>query len=61
MTRFPGQLAVATHGELLHFCRPQINVHLIRSGEAPRGIGETRATATPPALGTALFATAGPD
>src|SRR5258707_7475136 len=24
MPQFPGQFAVATHGELPHFCRPQI-------------------------------------
>jgi len=38
---------------------PQIEVHLIRSGEAPGGIGETGATAAPPALGNALFAATG--
>ena len=31
---------------------PQIEVHVIKSGEAPGGIGETGATAGPPALGT---------
>ena len=35
---------------------PQIEVHLIESGEAPGGIGETGVTAAPPALGNALFA-----
>jgi isoquinoline 1-oxidoreductase beta subunit len=29
---------------------PQIEVHLIESGEAPGGIGETGVTAAPPAL-----------
>jgi len=38
---------------------PQIEVHLIKSGEAPGGIGETGATAAPPALGNALFAATG--
>jgi isoquinoline 1-oxidoreductase beta subunit len=38
---------------------PQIEVHLINSGEAPGGIGETGATAAPPALGNALFAATG--
>ena len=30
---------------------PNIEVHLIKSGEAPGGIGETGTTAAPPALG----------
>jgi isoquinoline 1-oxidoreductase subunit beta len=38
---------------------PQIEVHLIESGEAPGGIGETGVTAAPPALGNALFAATG--
>jgi isoquinoline 1-oxidoreductase subunit beta len=38
---------------------PQIEVHLIKSDEAPGGIGETGATAAPPALGNALFAATG--
>jgi isoquinoline 1-oxidoreductase beta subunit len=38
---------------------PQIEVHLIKSGEAPGGIGETGATAGPPALGNALYAATG--
>jgi isoquinoline 1-oxidoreductase beta subunit len=38
---------------------PQIEVHLIQSGEAPGGIGETGTTAAPPALGNALFAATG--
>jgi isoquinoline 1-oxidoreductase beta subunit len=38
---------------------PLIEVHLIQSGEAPGGIGETGATAAPPALGNALFAATG--
>jgi isoquinoline 1-oxidoreductase beta subunit len=38
---------------------PQIDVHLIQSGEAPGGIGETGVTAAPPALGNALFAATG--
>jgi isoquinoline 1-oxidoreductase subunit beta len=38
---------------------PQIEVHLIKSGEAPGGIGETGTTAAPPALRNALFAATG--
>jgi CO/xanthine dehydrogenase Mo-binding subunit len=38
---------------------PQIEVHLIESGEAPGGIGEAGVTAAPPALGNALFAATG--
>ena len=38
---------------------PQIEVHLIESAEAPGGIGETGATAGPPALGNAIFAATG--
>jgi len=38
---------------------PNIEVHLIKSGEAPGGIGETGATAGPPALGNAIYAATG--
>jgi isoquinoline 1-oxidoreductase subunit beta len=38
---------------------PNIEVHLIQSGEAPGGIGETGATAAPPALGNAIYAATG--
>jgi isoquinoline 1-oxidoreductase subunit beta len=38
---------------------PLIEVHLIKSAEAPGGIGETGVTAAPPALGNALFAATG--
>ena len=38
---------------------PQVEVHLIRSGEAPGGIGETGTTAAPPALVNALAAATG--
>ncbi|HEV7613415.1 MAG TPA: molybdopterin cofactor-binding domain-containing protein [Steroidobacteraceae bacterium] len=38
---------------------PEIEVHLIESGEAPGGIGETGVTAAPPALANALFAATG--
>src|ERR1700733_5043089 len=38
---------------------PNIEVHVVKSGEAPGGIGETGATAGPPALGNALFAATG--
>jgi isoquinoline 1-oxidoreductase beta subunit len=38
---------------------PKIEVHLIKSGEAPGGIGETGVTAGPPALRNALYAATG--
>ena len=38
---------------------PNIDVHLIQSGEAPGGIGETGTTAGPPALGNAIYAATG--
>ena len=38
---------------------PAIEVHLIKSGEALGGIGETGATAAPAALGNAIFAATG--
>jgi isoquinoline 1-oxidoreductase subunit beta len=38
---------------------PKIDVHVIKSGEAPGGIGETGATAGPPALRNAIFAATG--
>jgi isoquinoline 1-oxidoreductase subunit beta len=38
---------------------PVIEVHLIPSGEAPGGIGETGVTAGPPALRNAIFAATG--
>ncbi|MBV8192928.1 MAG: xanthine dehydrogenase family protein molybdopterin-binding subunit, partial [Alphaproteobacteria bacterium] len=38
---------------------PQIDVHVIRSDEAPGGIGETGATAGPPALRNAIYAATG--
>jgi isoquinoline 1-oxidoreductase beta subunit len=38
---------------------PKIEVHLISSGEAPGGIGETGVTAAPPALGNAIYAATG--
>ena len=38
---------------------PQIDVHLIKSGEAPGGIGETSATALIPALRNAIYAATG--
>jgi isoquinoline 1-oxidoreductase beta subunit len=38
---------------------PNIEVHLIKSGEAPGGIGETGTTAAPPALGNAIYAATG--
>ncbi|HEY4366776.1 MAG TPA: molybdopterin cofactor-binding domain-containing protein [Steroidobacteraceae bacterium] len=38
---------------------PPIEVHLIRSDEAPGGIGETGTTAGPPALGNAIYAATG--
>jgi isoquinoline 1-oxidoreductase beta subunit len=38
---------------------PPIDVHLIKSGEHPGGIGETGATAGPPALRNAIYAATG--
>jgi isoquinoline 1-oxidoreductase beta subunit len=38
---------------------PSIDVHLVQSGEAPGGIGETGATAGPPALRNAIYAAIG--
>jgi isoquinoline 1-oxidoreductase beta subunit len=38
---------------------PTIEVHMIASGEAPGGIGETGTTAAPPALGNAIYAATG--
>jgi isoquinoline 1-oxidoreductase subunit beta len=38
---------------------PKIEVHVIKSGEAPGGIGETGATAGPPALRNAILAATG--
>jgi isoquinoline 1-oxidoreductase subunit beta len=38
---------------------PRIEVHLIASGEAPGGIGETGTTAAPPAVGNAIYAATG--
>ena len=38
---------------------PAIEVHLIKSGEPPGGIGETGTTAAPPAICNAIFAATG--
>ncbi len=38
---------------------PKIEVHVIKSGEAPGGIGETGVTAGPPALRNAIYAVTG--
>jgi isoquinoline 1-oxidoreductase subunit beta len=38
---------------------PKIEVHLIKSGEPPAGVGETGTTAGPPALRNAIFAATG--
>jgi isoquinoline 1-oxidoreductase subunit beta len=38
---------------------PPIEVHVIKSGEAPGGIGETGVTAGPPALRNAIYAATG--
>ena len=38
---------------------PAIDIHLIKSGEAPGGIGETGTTAGPPALRNAIYAATG--
>jgi isoquinoline 1-oxidoreductase beta subunit len=38
---------------------PKVEVHVIKSGEAPGGIGETGVTAGPPALRNAIYAATG--
>jgi isoquinoline 1-oxidoreductase beta subunit len=38
---------------------PKIDVHVVRSGESPGGIGETGTTAAPPALRNAVYAATG--
>jgi isoquinoline 1-oxidoreductase subunit beta len=38
---------------------PNIEVHVIKSGEEPGGIGETGVTAGPPALRNAIYAATG--
>ena len=38
---------------------PKIEVHVIKSGEDPDGIGESGATAGPPALRNAIYAASG--
>ena len=38
---------------------PKIEIHVIRSREPPGGIGETGATAAPPALRNAIYAATG--
>jgi isoquinoline 1-oxidoreductase beta subunit len=38
---------------------PKIDVHVIDSGEAPGGIGDTGVTAGPPALRNAIYAATG--
>jgi isoquinoline 1-oxidoreductase beta subunit len=38
---------------------PKIDVHVMKSGEAPGGIGETGVTAGPPALRNAIYAATG--
>jgi isoquinoline 1-oxidoreductase beta subunit len=38
---------------------PNIDVHVIKSGESPGGIGETGCTAGPPALRNAIYAATG--
>jgi isoquinoline 1-oxidoreductase beta subunit len=38
---------------------PDIDVHVVQSGEAPGGIGETGATSGPPALRNAIYAATG--
>jgi isoquinoline 1-oxidoreductase subunit beta len=38
---------------------PKIDVHMIKSGEPPGGVGETGTTAGPPALRNAIFAATG--
>lgn len=38
---------------------PKIEIHVVKSSEAPGGIGETGTTAGPPSLGNALYAATG--
>jgi isoquinoline 1-oxidoreductase subunit beta len=38
---------------------PKIDIHIIKSGEPPGGIGETGATASSPALRNAIYAATG--
>ena len=38
---------------------PKIEVHVVKSGEAPGGIGEAGCTAGPPALRNAIYAATG--
>jgi isoquinoline 1-oxidoreductase beta subunit len=38
---------------------PKIDIHIIKSGEPPGGIGETGTTAGPPALRNAIYAATG--
>ncbi len=38
---------------------PPIEVHLVRNGEAPGGIGEPGTSVTAPALGNAIYAVTG--
>jgi isoquinoline 1-oxidoreductase beta subunit len=38
---------------------PPIEVHVVKNGEEPGGIGETGATAGPPALRNAIYAATG--
>jgi isoquinoline 1-oxidoreductase subunit beta len=38
---------------------PKIDIHVMKSGESPGGIGETGATAGPPALRNAIYAATG--
>jgi len=38
---------------------PRIDVHVLKSAEAPGGIGETGTTAAPPALRNAILAATG--
>jgi len=38
---------------------PRVDVHLIRNGEKPGGVGEAGTAAAAPALGNAIFAATG--
>ena len=38
---------------------PKIEVHVVKSGEAPGGIGEAGTTAAPPSLDNAIYAATG--
>ena len=46
-------------GSIVNIHNPSIEVHLVRNGEAPGGIGEPGTAVTAPALANAVFAATG--